>query len=198
MPATFARTTDRPRLFDDLPRRPRRAAPPARGRGPASPDRPPYRSDPALPGVEPAAREADPELPGVDRASRGAGPDAPTLEPAARDAEPAARDAEPAARDAEPAARDAEPAARAAEPATPGFDLTPADTELAPGGEQPASVGRSDHASTLDHLISNVWDELSAHRTVSCPVCHGHMAPRYGSAEQPVGGRCRRCGSTLG
>jgi hypothetical protein len=191
MPATFARTTDRPRLFDDLPRRPRRAAPPARGRGPASPDRPPYRSDPALPGVEPAAREADPELPGVDRASRGAGPDAPTLEPAARDAEPAARDAEPAA-------RDAEPAARAAEPATPGFDLTPADTELAPGGEQPASVGRSDHASTLDHLISNVWDELSAHRTVSCPVCHGHMAPRYGSAEQPVGGRCRRCGSTLG
>jgi hypothetical protein len=177
MPATFARTTDRPRLFDDLPRRPRRAAPPTRGRGPASPDRPPHRTDPALPGVDPAARDADPELPFVDPASRGADPDAPTLDPAARGADPA------------------EPAA---EPATPGFELTPADTERAPRGEQPASVGHSGHASTLDHLISNVWDELSAHRTVSCPVCHGHMAPRYGSAEQPVGGRCRRCGSTLG
>jgi hypothetical protein len=140
MPATFAPTTDRPRLFDDAARpRARRPAPSGRDRAPA----------PA--GPDPATR-------GPDR-----------------------------------------------EPATPGFDLAPASPELAPASpdvapreQHPAGAGASRHALTLDHLISGVWDDLSAHRTVSCPVCHGQMAPRYGSAEQPVGGRCRRCGSSLG
>jgi hypothetical protein len=143
MPATFAPTTDRPRLFDDAARpRARRPAPSGRDRAPADPDR------------------------------AGRGPDR--------------------------------------EPATPGFDLAPASpevtpaspapasSELTPRDQHPAGAGASRHALTLDHLISGVWDELSAHRTVSCPVCHGQMAPRYGSAEQPVGGRCRRCGSSLG
>jgi hypothetical protein len=138
MPATFAPTTDRPRLFDDAGRpRARRPEPSGRDRVPAGPDR--------------AAR-------GPDR-----------------------------------------------EPTTPGFDLAPAtpdrepaSPELTPREQHPAGAGASRHALTLDHLISSVWDELSAHRTVSCPVCHGQMAPRYGSAEQPVGGRCRRCGSSLG
>jgi hypothetical protein len=98
-----------------------------------------------------------------------------------------------------PATPDVEPASSPdVDPPTPGFDLAPADTDHAPHGHEPAESGSARDADTLDHLISSVWDELSAHRTVSCPVCHGHMAPRYGSAEVPVGGRCRRCGSTLG
>jgi hypothetical protein len=56
----------------------------------------------------------------------------------------------------------------------------------------------SDAARTLDDLISGAWKDLAAHHTVACPVCTGPMAPRYGSGARPVGGRCRRCGSTLG
>jgi hypothetical protein len=154
MPATFAPTTDRPRLFDDAARpRARRPAPSGRDRAPTGPDR-------ATPGPD-----REPATPGFDLA----------------------------------------PASPDREPGTPGFDLAPASSELAPASpdlapreQHPAGAGASRHALTLDHLISGVWDELSAHRTVSCPVCHGQMAPRYGSAEQPVGGRCRRCGSSLG
>jgi hypothetical protein len=51
---------------------------------------------------------------------------------------------------------------------------------------------------TLDELIAGVWEGLVAHDTVACPVCGGAMAPRYGSAPAPVGGRCGDCGSTLG
>ncbi|HEX7300948.1 MAG TPA: hypothetical protein VF257_18265 [Solirubrobacteraceae bacterium] len=50
----------------------------------------------------------------------------------------------------------------------------------------------------LDDVILGAWADLAAHHTVSCPVCAGSMAPRYGSGARPVGGRCRRCGSTLG
>jgi hypothetical protein len=113
MTATFAPTTDRPRLFDDRPPRARRPAAPDRERG--QPE-----SDPFAPRTDPAAPERDP------------GADAPR------------------------------------------------------------------HGNTLDHLITGAWEELTAHRTVTCPVCHGHMAPRYGSGALPVGGRCRRCGSSLG
>ena len=55
-----------------------------------------------------------------------------------------------------------------------------------------------DHRLTLDDLVLGVWEGLSSHHTVTCPVCSGKMAPRYGSGARPVGGRCRRCGSTLG
>jgi hypothetical protein len=51
---------------------------------------------------------------------------------------------------------------------------------------------------TLDDVLSAAWEGLAAHSSVTCPVCSGSMAPRYGSGPQPVGGRCRRCGSTLG
>jgi hypothetical protein len=50
---------------------------------------------------------------------------------------------------------------------------------------------------SLDDVISGVWEGLSSHHTVTCPVCGGTMAPRYGSGARPVGGRCRRCGSSL-
>jgi hypothetical protein len=55
-----------------------------------------------------------------------------------------------------------------------------------------------DAGGSLDDLISGVWDGLSSHNAVTCPVCGGTMAPRYGSGARPVGGRCRRCGSSLG
>ena len=51
---------------------------------------------------------------------------------------------------------------------------------------------------TLDQLVTRAWEGLSADRTVSCPVCHGRMAPRYGSGPGAVGGRCTGCGSVLG
>ena len=71
--------------------------------------------------------------------------------------------------------------------------------------EDPASHGhaqRDDQSShsrlTLDQLITGVWEGLSSHHTVTCPVCSGKMTPRYGSGARPVGGRCKRCASTLG
>jgi DnaJ-class molecular chaperone len=58
---------------------------------------------------------------------------------------------------------------------------------------------RSSHSRlTLDDVITGVWEGLSSHHTVTCPVCSGKMAPRYGSGARPVGGRCQRCGSSLG
>ena len=69
----------------------------------------------------------------------------------------------------------------------------------------PASHGhaprddRSSHSRlTLDDVLVGVWEGLSSHHTVTCPVCSGKMTPRYGSGARPVGGRCQRCGSTLG
>ena len=58
---------------------------------------------------------------------------------------------------------------------------------------------RSSHSRlTLDDLVLGVWEGLSSHHTVTCPVCSGKMTPRYGSGARPVGGRCKRCASTLG
>jgi DnaJ-class molecular chaperone len=71
--------------------------------------------------------------------------------------------------------------------------------------DDPASQGhaprddRSSHSRlTLDQLITGVWEGLSSHHTVTCPVCSGKMTPRYGSGARPVGGRCKRCASSLG
>jgi hypothetical protein len=65
-------------------------------------------------------------------------------------------------------------------------------------GRLPHGHHASHDGLTLDDLITGVWEGLSTHHTVTCPVCSGKMAPRYGSGARPVGGRCRRCGSTLG
>ncbi|MEJ7786872.1 MAG: hypothetical protein WKF96_18880 [Solirubrobacteraceae bacterium] len=51
---------------------------------------------------------------------------------------------------------------------------------------------------TLEDVLSGAWEELSAHRSATCPVCHGAMVPRYGSGPFAVGGRCQDCGSELG
>lgn len=50
---------------------------------------------------------------------------------------------------------------------------------------------------TLDQLIAGVWEGLTAHATVRCPVCEGEMRPEYGARALPLGGRCAECGSTL-
>ena len=72
-------------------------------------------------------------------------------------------------------------------------DDDPASHSHAPRDDQ------SSHSRlTLDDVIVGVWEGLSSHHTVTCPVCSGKMAPRYGSGARPVGGRCKRCGSTLG
>lgn len=63
---------------------------------------------------------------------------------------------------------------------------------------------RSVDGQTLDDVLVGAWEDLSAHRTVACPVCHGAaMRPRYGSGQVAggtavVGGRCADCGSVLG
>jgi hypothetical protein len=50
---------------------------------------------------------------------------------------------------------------------------------------------------TLDDVLLETWQQLSGQAAATCPVCRGPMVPRYGSGPAPVGGRCRRCGSTL-
>ncbi len=50
---------------------------------------------------------------------------------------------------------------------------------------------------TLDDLVAGAWEGLTAHATVSCPVCGGEMGPQYGAQSRPIGGRCSDCGSRL-
>lgn len=50
---------------------------------------------------------------------------------------------------------------------------------------------------TLDEILVGVWEGLTAHRRVGCPVCGAEMAPQYGQHALPIGGRCMDCGSTL-
>ena len=50
---------------------------------------------------------------------------------------------------------------------------------------------------TLDDLIVDAWEGLTAHQVVACPVCDGELAPQYGAHARPVAGRCRSCGTTI-
>jgi hypothetical protein len=59
----------------------------------------------------------------------------------------------------------------------------------------PAPVARD--GRTLEDLLSGAWEDLTARRTATCPVCDGALEPRYGSGPSAVGGRCRDCGSDL-
>ena len=95
-------------------------------------------------------------------------------------------------------ARDNDPPAaprpeRATVPAPP-REHAGAGAAAAAARHAPAPRGRM----TLDEVLSAAWDGLAGHHSVTCPVCSGPMAPRYGSGAKPVGGRCTRCGSTLG
>ena len=58
---------------------------------------------------------------------------------------------------------------------------------------------RSADGPTLDDVIVGAWEDLSAHRTVTCPLCTaGAMRPRYGGGPGAAGGRCEDCGTVLG
>jgi hypothetical protein len=50
---------------------------------------------------------------------------------------------------------------------------------------------------TLEDVLSGAWEDLSAHRTATCPICDGAMEPRYGSGPSTVGGRCTSCRAEL-
>ena len=64
---------------------------------------------------------------------------------------------------------------------------------------QPAAMARDvpREGRTLEDLLSGAWEDLSAHRTATCPVCDGRLEPRYGSGPSAVGGRCRDCRTDL-
>jgi hypothetical protein len=65
--------------------------------------------------------------------------------------------------------------------------------------ERPSTPSASPREGrTLEDVLSGAWEELSAHRAATCPVCDGVMEPRYGSGPFAVGGRCRDCRSELG
>jgi hypothetical protein len=49
----------------------------------------------------------------------------------------------------------------------------------------------------LDEVLVGVWEGLTAHRVVECPVCGAEMEPEYAMHARPIGGRCKSCGSTL-
>jgi hypothetical protein len=50
---------------------------------------------------------------------------------------------------------------------------------------------------TLDDLLSGTWTALTSQRPAACPICDGHLEPRYGAGHAAVAGRCRRCGTEL-
>ncbi|HYH82815.1 MAG TPA: hypothetical protein VEX86_23685 [Longimicrobium sp.] len=50
---------------------------------------------------------------------------------------------------------------------------------------------------TLEDMLSGAWEDLTAHRTATCPICDGAMTPRYGSGPSAVGGRCVSCRTEL-
>jgi len=62
----------------------------------------------------------------------------------------------------------------------------------------PTLFKESGGVPTLEELIGGVWEGLSAHRVVSCPVCGEDMKPEYGAHALPIGGRCTGCESSFG
>jgi hypothetical protein len=64
-------------------------------------------------------------------------------------------------------------------------------------GSAPSLFDGAGGEPTLDELIVGVWEGLSAHRVVSCPVCAADMHPDYGAHALPIGGRCRGCDAML-
>jgi hypothetical protein len=63
--------------------------------------------------------------------------------------------------------------------------------------EAPTSLGGLGGEPTLDDLIVEIWEGLTAHSPVACPVCGGEMRPQYSAHPRPVGGRCLDCGAYL-
>jgi hypothetical protein len=87
------------------------------------------------------------------------------------------------------------PGPRRAPDATP---ASPRERDVTAPHPAPPAANAPGARPTLDDVLTAAWDGLAGHHSVTCPVCTGPMAPRYGSGAKPVGGRCTRCGSTLG
>jgi hypothetical protein len=64
-------------------------------------------------------------------------------------------------------------------------------------GALPSLFDAAGGEPTLDEVIAGVWEGLTAHRAVDCPVCGAEMEPAYGAHAKPIGGACRSCGSAL-
>lgn len=68
---------------------------------------------------------------------------------------------------------------------------------IAPLERDSLSTNVAREGRTLEDLLSGAWEDLTAHRTATCPICDGEMKPRYGSGPSAVGGRCRECRTDL-
>jgi hypothetical protein len=56
---------------------------------------------------------------------------------------------------------------------------------------------RASAAPTLEALLVEAWNDVSAGTAAECPICAGPMQPRWTASARVVGGRCEDCGSTL-
>jgi hypothetical protein len=63
--------------------------------------------------------------------------------------------------------------------------------------DQPSLFDPVGAEPTLDDVLVGVWEGLTAHAQVECPVCAGEMKPEYAMHARPIGGRCAGCGSAL-
>ena len=63
--------------------------------------------------------------------------------------------------------------------------------------DAPSLFDLTGEGGTLDELIVSLWEGLSAHRDVACPVCAEKMSPEYGVHARAIGGHCSACSSTV-
>jgi tRNA(Ile2) C34 agmatinyltransferase TiaS len=56
---------------------------------------------------------------------------------------------------------------------------------------------RAQGVPTLDEVLIEAWNDVTAGATAECPVCAGRMQPRWTAGAGVVGGRCEDCGTTL-
>ena len=70
--------------------------------------------------------------------------------------------------------------------------------ERAEHGAWPSLFGTAGGEPTLDELLSGLWEGLTAHKAVDCPICGGEMEPRYGVHALPIAGSCSGCGTQFG
>jgi hypothetical protein len=56
---------------------------------------------------------------------------------------------------------------------------------------------RAQGVPTLDEVLIEAWNDVTAGAAAECPVCAGRMQPRWTAGAGVVGGRCEDCGTTL-
>jgi hypothetical protein len=60
-----------------------------------------------------------------------------------------------------------------------------------------ALLGAAGGEPMLDEVLVGVWEGLTAHQAVACPVCCGEMKRELGIHRGPIIGRCGTCGATV-